>query len=95
MEKKINKNMKKFIYNILLLCSLCMLSSCEIDDDCLDDDIRRKFEQERNGSIERPGKSDDDSTVSIGESASLQRAGAFLSYISYTKTFNPRIHSDT
>lgn len=78
--------MKKFIYHIFLLCSICMLSSCEIDDDCLDDDIRRKFEQERNGSIERPGKYDANCTVSIGGSAFLQRAGAVQVHLSGKST---------
>ena len=78
--------MKKIIYSIFVLCSICMLSSCEIDDDCLDDDIRRAFEQERRGSIdrpsegdadiERPEKYDADCMLSLGESAFLEREGA-------------------
>lgn len=65
--------MKRILYPIFIVCSIFMLSSCEIDDDNLDDDIRRKFEQERNGSIEKPDKKyDANCKVSIGESAFLQ-----------------------
>lgn len=64
--------MKKILYPIFVLFSICMLSSCEISEDNLDYDIRNKFEQELNGTIERPGKYDAECTLSLGESVFLR-----------------------
>lgn len=68
--------MKKILYPIFVLFLICMLSSCEISEDDLDSDIRNKFEKELNGTIERPGKYDDDCTLSLGETAFLRSEGA-------------------